>query len=137
MPERQQVNFSLRPGELEALDQIAVRWGVTRTDALRRLVYEEAGDVSGFISKLRESTNGGGTLAVVVEGGEVAELKLDGLDVSDRANGVLVGGGDGRADRLELRLEDPEGPGSVLLATLPARSSAVVTVEVSLADLLG
>lgn len=114
-------SFRLTVGDLDALDAICSSWGdVSRTAALRKLIYEEvercslgAEAAEGFIRRLRE-TYGDATLEVELNGARVDAATIGGCPL-DRAAVEMVFDVGGRA---ELRLRDVDGLSSLLLAEL-------------------
>lgn len=129
--------FRLTPGDRTALDAIASDMGVDRTTAVRKLIYEAterrglAGHAAAaFIARLIEIYHANATVKVVTDGGD-ATITISGNE-SAQAQAVLLVAGD-KGD--ELRIEDPAGPASIVVATLATGQSGELHWEGTLADL--
>ncbi len=127
----------LTPGDRAALDAIAADMGVDRTTAVRKLVYEETERrgitghaAAAFIARLIETYHANAAVKVVTDGGN-ATIRISGEEPAEAQAVLLVAGVEGD----ELRIEDPEGPASIVIATMATGQSGELHWEGTLADL--
>lgn len=132
--------FRLSQTDLQALDAIAADMRVNRSAALRKLVYEEV-DRRGLtdqaaarlIARLTDSYGPAAIIEVATNGGATSEgatITIDGATPTDARAVLLVDGG-----VCELRIEDPAGPGSIMLATIASHQPGELRWGSTLADL--
>jgi hypothetical protein len=112
--------FRLTRADLQALDAIAADMRANRTEALRKLVYEEV-ERSGLlheanaalVARLADRYGPDGVIVVETNAGatpEGATVTINGKTPTD-ARAVLL------ADDGTLRIEESDGPGSIMVAT--------------------
>lgn len=130
--------FRLSRAELQALDAIAADMRANRTDALRKLVYQELDRrgltdqaAAALVARLTDRFGAGAVVIVETDGGETsggATVTINGETPADARAVLLDDGG-------ELRIEEPDGPGSIVVATMAAGFSGELRWESTLAQL--
>jgi hypothetical protein len=138
MPPTPPTPFRLTPGDRAALDSIAAHMRVDRTTAIRKLIYEETERrgltdhaVAAFIARLIETYHANAVVKIATDG-EQPNITISEQEPSE-ARAVLLSGVDD--DRDELRIEDPEGPASLIVATTEHAQPGGLHWEGTLADL--
>lgn len=128
--------FRLTPGDRAALDAVAADMGVDRTTAVRKLIYEETErrgltghTAAAFIARLIETYHANAVVKVTTDGGD-ATVRISSHKPTE-ARAVLLAGVEGA----ELRIEDPEGPASIVVATMKDGQPGELLWEGTLADL--
>jgi hypothetical protein len=109
--------FRLTSGDRTALDAIAADMGVDRTTAVRKLIYEETERrgltdhaAAAFIARLIETYHANAVVKMATNG-DSPSVTISG-HVPAEARAVLLG------DTGELRIEEPEGPASLVVAAM-------------------
>ena len=112
--------FRFTSSELEALDALAADMRVNRTDALRKLIADEVDSrglldraVESFVSDLIERYGPEAVIVASTNGGATPAGATATIDGRARRGVCAV-----LLDGSELRIEDPDGPASILVATI-------------------
>jgi hypothetical protein len=130
--------FRLSQADLRALDAIAADMGSNRTAALRKVVYEELDRrglsdqaAANLAARLTARFGPAAVIVVTTNTGatqEGATVTINGTTPAEARAVLLV-------DRGELRIEEPDGPGSITLVTMATGQPGELRWQGTLAEL--
>ncbi len=138
---KQQINIRLDPGHRAGLDALAAHWNATTSDTLRLLIDQGLASegladqtATELVARLTENYGPAANVEVATNGGATpdgATVAIDGVEPVD-ARAVLLVGVEGRD---ELRIEDPNDSGSIVVATMATGLPGELAWTGTIADL--